>query len=71
MPGVVWCGNALEAAEGAHVLAVVTEWNEFRALDLDDAKSRMAGNALVDLRNIFLPAAARSAGLAYSGIGRS
>ena len=70
MPGVVWCGNALEAAEGAHVLAVVTEWNEFRALDLDDAKSRMAGNALVDLRNIFVPAAARSAGLAYSGIGR-
>ena len=70
LPGVVWCNSALGAAEGAHVLTVVTEWNEFRALNLDDARARMAGNALVDLRNIFQPAAARAAGYAYSGIGR-
>ncbi len=70
LPGVVWCDSAIAATEGAHVLTVVTEWNEFRALDLDMARSRMAGNALVDLRNIFQSSAARSAGFAYSGIGR-
>jgi UDPglucose 6-dehydrogenase len=70
LPGVAWCESALDAVKGAHALAVVTEWNEFRALDLDEAKSRMAGNALVDLRNIFQPAAARAAGFVYAGIGR-
>jgi UDPglucose 6-dehydrogenase len=70
MPGVVWCDSALDTADGAHVLAVVTEWNEFRALDLSAAKKRMAGSAIVDLRNIFQPAAARDAGFTYTGIGR-
>ncbi len=70
MPGVVWTGSALDATDGAHVLAVVTEWNEFRALDLDAARKRMAGTALVDLRNIFQPSAARAAGFTYEGVGR-
>ena len=70
LPGVVWCSSALDAVEGAHAVAVVTEWNEFRALDLDTVRSRMAGHALIDLRNIFQPAAARAAGFAYTGIGR-
>jgi UDPglucose 6-dehydrogenase len=70
LPGVVWCSSALEAIDGAHAIALVTEWNEFRALDLDMARSRMAGNALIDLRNIFQPAAARAAGFSYTGIGR-
>ena len=70
LPGVVWCQNALDAARGAHVLAVLTEWNEFRALDLDAARAAMAGTALADLRNIFQPAAARAAGFDYSSIGR-
>jgi UDPglucose 6-dehydrogenase len=43
LPGVVWCKDALEAAEGADVLVVVTEWNEFRALDLQAAAKRMRG----------------------------
>lgn len=71
LPNVVWCENTLDALEGADVLTVVTEWNEFRALDLADAKKRMAGNAIVDLRNIFQPEAARDAGFSYSGIGRA
>jgi UDPglucose 6-dehydrogenase len=49
---------------------VVTEWNEFRALDLDTVKKRMRGDVLVDLRNIYLPAQARAAGFNYSSIGR-
>jgi UDPglucose 6-dehydrogenase len=71
LPGVEWCQSALDAAQGADVLAVVTEWNEFRALDLAEARKRMTGNALVDLRNVFRPEAARSAGFAYTSIGRS
>ncbi len=71
LPGVVWCTAALEAARGADVLAIVTEWNEFRALDLVAARAAMAGAALVDLRNVFQPAAARQAGFVYTSIGRS
>jgi UDPglucose 6-dehydrogenase len=68
--GVVWCGSSLEAIDGADVLLVLTEWNEFRALDLREAKSRMSGDVLVDLRNIFKPSEATAAGFRYSGIGR-
>ena len=70
MPGVVWAESALAALGGAHALVVVTEWNEFRALDLNLAAERMAGRAIVDLRNIFQPSAARDAGFTYDGIGR-
>ena len=68
--GVVWCESSLEAIDGADVLLVLTEWNEFRALDLREAKSRMSGDVLVDLRNIFKPSEATAAGFRYSGIGR-
>ena len=71
LPGVQWCASALDAAEGADVLVVVTEWNEFRALDLKEARRRMSGNALVDLRNVFQPDFARQAGFVYSSIGRA
>ncbi|MCB1505308.1 MAG: UDP-glucose/GDP-mannose dehydrogenase family protein [Hyphomicrobiaceae bacterium] len=70
LPGVTWCANALEAAEGADALVVLTEWNEFRALDLGALKSRMSGDVLVDLRNIFQARAARNAGFRYTGVGR-
>ena len=70
LPGVVWCESAIDTAKGADVLAVLTEWNEFRALDLDEAKRRMKGDALVDLRNIFSSRAAAAAGFRYRGIGR-
>jgi UDPglucose 6-dehydrogenase len=70
LPGVVWCKDALEAAEGADVLVVVTEWNEFRALDLQAAAKRMRGGVLVDLRNVFQAEAAHAVGLTYHGIGR-
>jgi UDPglucose 6-dehydrogenase len=70
LPGVVWCGSALEAVDKADITVVVTEWNEFRALDLDTVKERMRGDVLVDLRNIYLPARARAAGFGYTSIGR-
>ena len=70
LPGVVWCESALDAANGADILTVVTEWNEFRALNLDQAKKTMRGNVLVDLRNVFPAQLAQDAGFQYLGIGR-
>jgi UDPglucose 6-dehydrogenase len=70
LPGTVWCAGALEAADQADVTVVVTEWNEFRALDLNQLKGKMRGDVLVDLRNIYLPKQAEAAGFVYSAIGR-
>lgn len=70
LPGLVWCANALDAAAGADILVVLTEWNEFRALDLKAARRVMRGDVLVDLRNVFSRQAADAAGLRYSAIGR-
>jgi len=70
LPDVLWCRNALEAVEGADAMVIITEWNEFRALDLAEARRRMAGDVLIDLRNVFQPAAAKAAGFRYKGIGR-
>ncbi len=70
LPGVTWCADANDAILGADVAVVLTEWNEFRALDLKAARARMSGDVLVDLRNIFSADAARAAGLRYHSIGR-
>ena len=70
LPGVSWCEDALSAARDADVTVVLTEWNEFRALDLSALKAAMRGTALVDLRNIFQASEATAAGLTYSSIGR-
>jgi len=70
LPGVKWCKSALEAAKGADVTVALTEWNEFRALDLAAIKTAMRGNVLVDLRNIYRPDLAHRAGFDYTSIGR-
>jgi UDPglucose 6-dehydrogenase len=71
LSGVEWCDSALKVAEGADILVVLTEWNEFRALDLKLLRQAMIGNALVDLRNMYSEALAEEAGLVYFGIGRT
>ena len=70
LSGVEWCASALEVPEGADILVVLTEWNEFRALDLKRAREVMLGNVLVDLRNVYPEALAEEAGFVYHGIGR-
>ena len=70
MPDVEFAPDAHAAAEGADALVIVTEWDEFRALDLADLAKAMRGNVLVDLRNVYDSAEAEAAGLAYFGIGR-
>jgi len=58
------------AAEGADLVVVVTEWNEFRNLDLERLRGLMAAPVLVDLRNVYDPAKARALGFRYHGVGR-
>ncbi|MCH9764363.1 MAG: UDP-glucose/GDP-mannose dehydrogenase family protein, partial [Alphaproteobacteria bacterium] len=70
LPNVTWCDSASEAVEQADALVILTEWNEFRALDLHDVRSKMSGNVIVDLRNVFTPHEAKQAGFAYFGVGR-
>ena len=71
LPGVAWAGGAMEAAKDADVLVVLTEWNEFRALDFEALAKTMRGRTIVDLRNVFNPADVRAAGFSYLGIGRA
>jgi UDPglucose 6-dehydrogenase len=70
LPGVTWCSSALETARDADVVVVLTEWNEYRAVDLKELRSVMRGNALVDLRNVYSDALAERAGFVYRGVGR-
>jgi UDPglucose 6-dehydrogenase len=67
---VDWCANAYETMEDADALVIITEWNEFRALDLERAKSLMRHPRLIDLRNIYNPAEVTRAGFDYISIGR-
>lgn len=68
--GVSYHSSPYEAANGASALVVLTEWNEFRNLDLQRIRSTMSGDLLVDARNIYDPVRARASGFRYFGIGR-
>jgi UDPglucose 6-dehydrogenase len=70
MPDLVYCEDAYEAAEGADALVLLTEWNEFRALDLARIRQLLARPLVIDLRNIYQPAEMAAAGLSYVSIGR-
>jgi UDPglucose 6-dehydrogenase len=70
MDGVDYCAGAYEAMEGAHALVIITEWNEFRALDLGRVKTLLKTPTVVDLRNIYKPADMAEAGFHYYSIGR-
>jgi len=70
LPGVEWCEDAYQAANGAHAVALVTEWNEFRGLDLSRLGDSMAARVFVDLRNVYRPEVVRGLGFAYTSVGR-
>ncbi len=70
LPHVKWAKSAMEAVEGADIVVVLTEWNEFRALDLAEVKRRMRGRLMVDTRNIYPLGDPKAAGLDYVSIGR-
>lgn len=71
LPDVAWCDNAYAAMQDADVVVLVTEWNEFRALDLERMKAALKAPVMVDLRNIYRPAQMRDAGFRYHSIGRT
>jgi UDPglucose 6-dehydrogenase len=70
MRGVDLANDAYDAARGAHALAIVTEWNEFRGMDLARLKRIMRKPVLCDLRNLYDPAEVETAGLRHVGVGR-
>ena len=69
LTGITFCADAYEALQGADAVAIVTEWDQFRALDIDRMKAAMNAPVVVDLRNIYDPAAMRERGFSYRGIG--
>jgi UDPglucose 6-dehydrogenase len=71
LPGVAWVDDPYKAAQKADLLVILTEWNEFRALDLERLAKRMAHPRMADLRNIYSAKDAKRAGFeAYVGVGR-
>lgn len=70
LPGVKWAKDAYDAMTGADGVAILTEWNEFRALDLARTKSLLKRPLMVDLRNIYTPREMADAGFEYHSIGR-
>ena len=68
---VTYCENAYDCATGGDALVLVTEWEQFRALDLRRLKNAMAQPIVVDLRNAYNAAQMKQAGFAYHGIGRN
>ena len=69
---MTYCDDAYDCAKGADALVIVTEWEQFRALDLDRLKQVMADKpVIVDLRNIYRPDEMRQRGFIYESVGRS
>jgi UDPglucose 6-dehydrogenase len=68
--GIEFANDAYAAADGADALVMVTEWDEFRALDLERIASSLRGKVLIDLRNVYDRDEAEEAGLSYFGVGR-
>ena len=71
MDDVIWCDNPYEVAQNADVLSIVTEWNEFRALDLPRVREAMSGNVFADLRNVYKAEDMKGKGFHYISIGRA
>ena len=71
LEGVGWCGNAYDCMDGADGLAILTEWNEFRALDFRRVKGLLKQPVIVDLRNIYRRDEMAKAGFSYHSIGRA
>jgi UDPglucose 6-dehydrogenase len=70
IPDIEYAADAYEAASGAHVLVIMTEWNEFRRLDLERLKDVMAAHSVVDCRNVYNADDFEPLGFRFEGIGR-
>jgi UDPglucose 6-dehydrogenase len=70
MPDVTYCESPYKACEGADALVLITEWNEFRALDLDRIKGLLKQPLFIDLRNVYRSEALTNLGFSYHSVGR-
>ena len=70
LPGVAMMEDAYQAADNAHCMIIMTEWNQFRNLDWARMKSLMNGSVVVDMRNVYSPERVREEGLTYVSVGR-
>ena len=70
MPDIHYARDAYDAADGAECLVLVTEWSEFRSLDLERLKGTMNAHTLVDLRNVYRGKEVEAAGFRYASVGR-
>jgi len=70
MPELVYCRDAYQTMEGADALILLTEWNEFRGLDLGRVRDLLTSPLVIDLRNIYQPQEMAAAGFSYLSIGR-
>ncbi|MCR9195964.1 MAG: UDP-glucose/GDP-mannose dehydrogenase family protein [Hyphomonas sp.] len=70
MDGLNYAENAYEAVDGADAMVILTEWDQFRALDLDRIKESLKSDIVVDLRNIYSPEDMAKRGFEYTSIGR-
>jgi UDPglucose 6-dehydrogenase len=68
--GVEYCRDAYEAADGADGVVIATEWNQFRALELDRLAGLLRRPLIVDLRNLYDPERVAAAGFRYVSVGR-
>ena len=71
MPKLIYCRDAYQTMEGADALILLTEWNEFRGLDLERVKDLLARPLVIDLRNIYQPQEMAAAGFSYISVGRT
>ncbi|HEY0599164.1 UDP-glucose/GDP-mannose dehydrogenase family protein [Brevundimonas sp.] len=71
LPGVVFKDGPYDAVEGADVVVILTEWDQFRALDLNRVKGLLRQPVMVDLRNVYRPEDMRARGFRYASIGRA
>lgn len=71
LSNVTWCSDAYETMQNADAAVILTEWNEFRALDIQQMRATLKSPVLIDLRNIYRPEDMRAAGIEYTSIGRS
>lgn len=70
LDGVVFCTDEYDAMEGADAVTIITEWNQFRALDLERARGLLKTPVMIDLRNIYRPEEIDGTGFTYHSIGR-
>jgi len=71
LDGISYCDNAYDTVEGADAMVVLTEWNEFRGMDLDRIKDALKHPIVVDLRNVYDPNEMAENGFSYSCVGRA